>query len=152
MSKQPPKTNMRGDAGQSLVEFALTLPMLLVVMFLVTEFGRALYQYNVMAQATREGARVAVVSGSAAARDSGLARMNSFMSDVGGRFPELEMDIVILEDFGGEGQSAVRATATMPFNWILKGDMPTNAGTTVSHVSPDPFTLHAETVMRAEAF
>ena len=42
--------------------------MLLVVMFMVTEFGRAMYQYNVLAQATREGARVAVVSAEALPR------------------------------------------------------------------------------------
>src|SRR5262245_27049193 len=147
MSREPLKINMRDDRGQSLVEFALTLPMLLVVMFMVTEFGRALYQYNVMAQATREGARVAVVSGSGAARDSGLARMSTFMSDVGGDFRDLDLDIEVIPDFGGPGQTAVRATAEMPFNWILQGDMPTNPGVQQSNVSPNAFTLHAETVM-----
>ena len=41
--KQPPKTIVRGDRGQALVEFALTLPMLLVVMFMITEFGMNAY-------------------------------------------------------------------------------------------------------------
>jgi Flp pilus assembly protein TadG len=151
MSRKPLKPNMRDDRGQSLVEFALTLPMLLVVMFMVTEFGRALYQYNVMAQATREGARVAVVSGSGAAADSGEARMSTFMQDVGGDFQDLVVDIEILPNFGGDGQTAVRATADMPFRWILQGDMPTNHEGGAS-VSPNAFNLHAETVMRAETF
>ena len=151
MSREPLKPNMRDDRGQSLVEFALTLPMLLVVMFMVTEFGRALYQYNVMAQATREGARVAVVSGIGAAADSGVARMTSFMGDVGGDFRDLDLDVEILNDFGGPGQNAVRATADMPFRWILQGDMPTNHEGGAS-VSPNAFTLHAETVMKAETF
>lgn len=150
MSREPLKPNMRDDRGQSLVEFALTLPMLLVVMFMVTEFGRALYQYNVMAQATREGARVAVVSGSAAYADSGRARMQQFMSDVGGDFRDLELDIQLIPG-GLGGQSAVVATADMPFRWILQGDMPTNHEGGAS-VSPNAFTLHAETVMRAETF
>ena len=44
---------MRDTRGQSLVEFALILPMMLVVMFMITEFGRALYMYNVLASAAR---------------------------------------------------------------------------------------------------
>ncbi len=48
---------LHGSRGQSLVEFALILPMILVVMFMITEFGRALYQYNVLLQASRDADR-----------------------------------------------------------------------------------------------
>jgi Flp pilus assembly protein TadG len=48
--------------AQSLVEFAMVLPMLLVVGFIITEFGRALWIKNVLTQAAREGCRTAVVS------------------------------------------------------------------------------------------
>ena len=81
--KRPQSHLMRSERGQSLVEFALTLPMLLVVMFMVTEFGRALFQYNVMAQATREGARVAVTSAEGAAKADGEARMTEFLTGAG---------------------------------------------------------------------
>lgn len=43
--------------GVAAVEFALILPFLLILSFLTTEFGRALYQYNSMAKAVRDGAR-----------------------------------------------------------------------------------------------
>ena len=107
---QPPKTILRSDRGQSLIEFALTLPMLLVVMFMVTEFGRALYQYNVLAQATREGARVAVVSAEGAAPDSGEARMQAFLDATTMPLDDLDLTVVVEEAGGaGSGIRVVRA-------------------------------------------
>jgi hypothetical protein len=40
-----------------MIEFALILPLLLVLTFAVTELGRAFYQYNVLAKSVREAAR-----------------------------------------------------------------------------------------------
>ena len=74
----------RDTRGQSLVEFALVLPMLLVVMLMITEFGRALYQYNVLSQAARAGARVAAVTGSAGAAAAGIARAQQMIDDSNG--------------------------------------------------------------------
>jgi Flp pilus assembly protein TadG len=150
--RQPPKT-LRDDHGQSLVEFALTLPMLLVVMFMITEFGRALYQYNVLAQATREGARVAVVNSEANAPAFGEARMDSFLTAVGIGPDEVDIDVVVESNYAESGTAIVRATAEMPFQWILQGPLPTTAnGDPDGAVTPNAFTLHAETVMKAEGF
>ena len=48
---------MKRQQGTAMVEFALILPMLLILIFTVTEFGRAFYQYNVLAKSVREAAR-----------------------------------------------------------------------------------------------
>jgi Flp pilus assembly protein TadG len=48
--------------GQSIIEFALVLPILLMVLFGITEFGRAIMVTNVLHTACREGARAGVVS------------------------------------------------------------------------------------------
>ena len=149
--KMAPKKFMRNDRGQSLVEFALTLPMLLVVMFMITEFGRALYQYNVLAQATREAARVAVVDAEANAIANGEARMDDFLTGTGIDTRVLDRAVTIVPNYNGTGTKVVRATAEMPFQWILQGDLPTNPDGAAT-VSPTAFTLHAETVMKAETF
>jgi len=47
----------RPQRGVAIVEFALILPMLLILTFITTEFGRALYQYNTLAKSVRDGAR-----------------------------------------------------------------------------------------------
>lgn len=48
------RTRQRGVA---IVEFALVLPFLLVLTFITTEFGRALYQYNILTKSVRDASR-----------------------------------------------------------------------------------------------
>ena len=152
--KRPQSHLMRSERGQSLVEFALTLPMLLVVMFMVTEFGRALYQYNILAQATREGARVGVVSAEADVPVVGPDRMTELLSAAGIESGELsELSCTVVENYQGTGTKVVVAKADLPFRWILQGNMPTNPGGAGGVVAPDQdFVLRAETVMKAETF
>jgi Flp pilus assembly protein TadG len=47
----------RTQHGVALVEFALILPLLLVLTLLTTEFGRAFYQYNTLTKSVRDAAR-----------------------------------------------------------------------------------------------
>src|SRR5437899_2952955 len=51
----------RGNAGQSLVEFALASLLFFTLLFGLIEFSRALWTWNTIVQATRAGARFAVV-------------------------------------------------------------------------------------------
>ena len=48
--------------GQSLVEFALVLPIALILLLAVFDVGRAVFTYNTLTNAAREGARLAVVN------------------------------------------------------------------------------------------
>ena len=48
--------------GQSLVEFALVLPVFIIVLFGIMEFGRLWEISNVLTSAAREGVRVAAVT------------------------------------------------------------------------------------------
>lgn len=43
--------------GVAMVEFALVLPLLLILTFIVTEYSRALYQYNTLTKSVRDAAR-----------------------------------------------------------------------------------------------
>jgi Flp pilus assembly protein TadG len=47
--------------GQALVEFALILPILLVLLLGIFDFGRAVAAYNSVANAARSAVRVAIV-------------------------------------------------------------------------------------------
>ena len=51
----------RRHNGQSLVEFALVLPIFLLVLFGLIDAGRYVYMSSMLSQAAREGARVAAV-------------------------------------------------------------------------------------------
>jgi hypothetical protein len=51
----------RGRRGQSLVEFSLILPVLLIMVFGIIEFGMGIRSYISLTNATREGARFAAI-------------------------------------------------------------------------------------------
>ena len=51
----------RRTRGQALVEFALALPIFLMLMMAVFDLGRGIYMYNGVAEAARELARVTSV-------------------------------------------------------------------------------------------
>ena len=49
------------DRAAAMVEFAIVLPVLLLIVFGIVDFGRALYTLNDLTAAAREGARKAAV-------------------------------------------------------------------------------------------
>lgn len=51
----------RGEEGQSMVEFALMLPVFLIILAIVVEFGVGLSNWISITNATREGARYGAV-------------------------------------------------------------------------------------------
>lgn len=52
------------EKGQALLEFALVLPLLVLLLFGIAEFGRMLGVYLSLQHAAREGARLAVTGAS----------------------------------------------------------------------------------------
>jgi Flp pilus assembly protein TadG len=57
------RANLAGDCGSALLEFVLSVWMMLWVTFLIFEFCMLVYTYSVLANAAREGVRYAVVHG-----------------------------------------------------------------------------------------
>jgi Flp pilus assembly protein TadG len=53
----------RDDRGTALIEMAFTLPLLLLISIGIIDFGRAFQTWQVLTNAAREGARVAVLPG-----------------------------------------------------------------------------------------
>ena len=50
--------------GQALVEFALVIPIFLLLLFGLIDVGRLVYMNSVLSQAAREGTRLASVEAS----------------------------------------------------------------------------------------
>jgi Flp pilus assembly protein TadG len=61
----------RREEAQSLAEFALIMPIFLILVFGIIDFGMGLRAYITVAQATREGARYGVVGNQAGTFTSG---------------------------------------------------------------------------------
>lgn len=58
------------DAGQTLVEFSLILPIMLIMLFALVDFGRGFYTWLVITNAAREGARAGATQADGAAIDA----------------------------------------------------------------------------------
>jgi len=141
---------MRGSRGQSLVEFALILPIFLVVMFMIVEFGRALFTYNILVSATRAGARQGVLQGEAAAPGAAINVADSLLAASGISLGSVNMQATVVDNFGGSGTKVLRVTADKNFDWIYKGGLTMQGKATVG--KPAALPLHAETIMQGEGF
>lgn len=74
---------LRCEKGAQLVEFALVLPLLLLVMLGIAEFGFIFHRYEVLTNAAREGARIAILPNYEVVDVQG--RVNAFLT--AGRIP-----------------------------------------------------------------
>lgn len=104
----------RRDRGQSLIEFALVLPMLLVLFFGLIEFGNAWRIFQLVTNTAREGAREAVLPSSTTAT----------------------VDAIIDDRLTGSGLDASQATVILG---ICSGDTCTNLPDTVTIDYPYQF-------------
>ena len=81
------RRRLGGERGAELIEFALTLPILLLVVLGIIEFGFVFREYEVVTNAAREGARIAVLpaysSTEAARKDNATARMTAYLTNAG---------------------------------------------------------------------
>ena len=80
MSWRPSIGRKAPDRGATAVEFALVLPLLLLLVFGIIDFGRALNAQITLTQAAREGARLEALGDSSAAvqaRTQGLRRISA---------------------------------------------------------------------------
>jgi Flp pilus assembly protein TadG len=59
------RTRVRSERGAELIEFALTLPLLLLLVLGIIEFGFLFQEYEVVTNAAREGARIGALIPSA---------------------------------------------------------------------------------------
>jgi Flp pilus assembly protein TadG len=79
----------RRGAGQATVEIALVGLVFIITVIGLIESGRAVWNYNTVAQAAREGARYAVVHGSRSSDPSGPGSTHYTAPDLDVRITEM---------------------------------------------------------------
>jgi hypothetical protein len=139
-------TRLRNQRGQALLETAITLPIILLVCVGIFEFGRAYQVQQVLTNAAREGARVAVLPGITDAVVTATVR--SYLTS-GGLVP---IDPVInrVVPFNGSGQiTASRVTINYPFNFMVLNPV-VRLVTPSSTLGAGVLTMQAATLMRNE--
>ncbi len=138
---------LRCQKGVAAVEFAIILPVLMIIIFGIIEFGLLLYDKQVITNASREGARAGVVVGVSRVDDAGILEvMDRYIANnlvTFGSTPSLNITIDPVEprtgmDFGEE----LTVTVTYDYDFLV---LP-NFVASLTGVQ----TLVAKTVMKME--
>jgi Flp pilus assembly protein TadG len=130
-----PHQRKKKERGAELVEFALMLPILLVILAGLWDFGRAYRTYQAITNAARESARLAVVPGGinqkAAVQDGVKAYLNKSSLDTSfmtagniNTYISLQADAAVTVNLPLGGTSTVtvsRVSVNYPFSFLVFG-------------------------------
>ena len=139
-----------GQRGQALIETALTLPIVLVISISIFEFGRALQVWQLLTNAAREGARVAVLPGST----PDVVRQRALDYMAAGGLQNRALNQINVQSnaqiiMSGNPVSASQVTISYPFNFMLLNPI-MQLIVRGSRVGA-PITMTASALMRNEA-
>ena len=139
----------RSERGSVLLEMAMTLPLLLLVSVAIFELGRAYQTQQVLTNAAREGARMAVLPD--ASTSNVETRVRQYLES--GRLSDPDaasVDIVTTATIpmGTANVSASVVTVNYPFQFTVLG--PIARLVSSSSNSPGAITLQAVSEMRNE--
>jgi Flp pilus assembly protein TadG len=130
------------EDGTSVVEMAFVLPLLLLLVFAIGDFGIAYTRWNSLTNAVREGARVGVVfrapCNAAAVTAEIQNTVSNFAASSGLDGPSIVTTVANV--CGGTG-TQLTITGTIPYNYI--------AMSALAGLAPS-INLSARTVMRNE--
>jgi Flp pilus assembly protein TadG len=108
---------VRDQSGQAVVELAITLTLLLFILFGTLDLGRAFFGYISIVNAAREGARVGSVL-----RDAGRI-VPAAKSELTGSGLDPNQLTVTVTSWGGTMRPVV-VTVSYPFHFIITGVLP----------------------------
>jgi len=136
------------EDGAELIEFALALPLMLVLVTGVFDFGLAFQQYEVVTNAAREGARLGSLSAGYLEGDIKL-RVDAYCVAAGlpGGCPadSVTVDRTATLTVAGQPVSAVQVTVNYPHSFTLVGPV-----LQLINGSLGAVTLKATSTMRCE--
>jgi Flp pilus assembly protein TadG len=103
----------KSDAGQALVEFSLVLPIMLLMLFALVDFGRGFYSWLVVTNAVREGARVGAVQATEAVIKTKVVETASGLDPT-----RLDPAAVTYDNAAHTRGSTVRVDVTYHFQYV----------------------------------
>jgi Flp pilus assembly protein TadG len=106
---------LRNQKGAALLETAITLPLVLLVCVSIFEFGRAYQTWQVLTNAAREGARVAIISSSTDAQIT--AAVTNYITS--GQLPGTASIAINRTVPFGATNTASQVTVSYPFNFMV---------------------------------
>ncbi|HTH03587.1 MAG TPA: TadE/TadG family type IV pilus assembly protein [Vicinamibacterales bacterium] len=133
----------RNQRGAALIETAITIPLVLLVSVAIFEFGRAYQTWQVLTNAAREGARVAVLESYTDAQVTTIVQ--NYLT--GGRLTNTP-NIQVVRNVPFGSSTASRVTVNYPFQFMVIGPVAKLVRST-SKVGA-PLTMQSSALMRNE--
>lgn len=131
----------KGEKGQALVEFALLVPIFLILLFAIVDFGMGFYSWITVTNSAREGARLGAVSASADDIEIRVRETATLINE------DTNMDVFVTNAEGPAGQSV---TVKVDYDY----DLITPLASLVAFISGDiigpTLTLSSTAEMRLE--
>ena len=123
--------------GAAAVEFALILPVLVLLLFGIVEFSLLLYNKQIITNASREGARFGIVAGNNEA--SIIDVVDAYSEDNLITFGSATGPTTTVSGAGGTFGNDLIVTITYDYDFLV-----------LANLGFDPVTLTAKTVMKLE--
>jgi Flp pilus assembly protein TadG len=133
------------ESGQAIIELAFTLPLLLVIVMGIFDFGLMFQRYEVVTNAAREGARVGVLPNYSTA--DAKARAQQYLTS-GGLTASATIDAAVAPvTFGSPAKTVNQVTVTVSYvhNYVFIGPILNLFGGSLGSV-----TLQGVSTMRVE--
>jgi Flp pilus assembly protein TadG len=135
------------EEGAELIEFALTFPLLLLVTMGIIDFGLLFQRYEVITNASREGARISVLPGYGAADIE--ARVNQYLQGTSLSAATVTTNVgtptPVSVGVGGACMTVTPVTVSYDHQYMFVGGIITYFGSSLGTK-----TLSATTSMRSE--
>ena len=109
-----------GRRGQAAVEFALVLPILLIMLVGIVEFGRAWNLHQVITDAARESARKAAIADASVTQAQIEAVANSAMTAAG---VDPAQATITLTDWDAPGGDPLTVQIELPYTFTFFGPL-----------------------------
>ncbi|MFZ2098352.1 MAG: TadE family protein [Anaerolineales bacterium] len=105
--------------GQTLVEFALILPVFIFLVVVIFDFGRAIYYYNAIHNAAREGARYGVIHPSTTDYDNIKAVVVNYAVGMGITNANVTVQPGPIENVGNFDNPTIKVTVSFDFSPVV---------------------------------
>ena len=139
------RTSLRkNERGAALLETAITIPIILLITVGIFEFGRAYQTWQVLTNAAREGARIAILVDKT--DDEVQTAVNNYITSGGlPATPTVNVD----RNVAMGTNTASRITVDYPFQFIVLN--PVVRMVTPSSTTGAPLTMQSTALMRNES-
>ncbi|MHC1717122.1 MAG: TadE/TadG family type IV pilus assembly protein [Acidaminococcaceae bacterium] len=127
------KTILKNNRGQTLVELALVLPVLVALIFGMTDFGRVINGYLAATEASREGARIAALREDNSTVEAAVRNASPSLN-------QSNLTVITIPETRVRGESV---TVTVIYNVDIITPL-------INTMLTNPYPINCQTIMRVE--